>query len=551
MAPRSAPRRRHTLGQRARLLRYDAATLFYRSPLYRLALRGGGAGEPRPCAPDTWPGDGQRGAAVALGMFAFAGQALYNPAPFWAPPGALPAWLEEMHGFAWLRDLQATQDEAGREAARRLVLRWIDDNARWQPLAWHPDVIGRRLANWLGLYGFYADAEVAGKLLVSVRRQARHLARVLPGPLTGSALIAAIKGLAYAGLALPDGEALVRQALDLLQVELGSQFLPDGGHRERSPSTHVAALRDLVDLRTALGAGAYTLPAGLQSAIEELAPVVRMLRHGDGGLALFNDSDEDEAWRIDAVLARANGRAKTTNEALDTGFQRLAVNRTLVLVDSGGPPPRGCDFRQHAGTLSFEMSVGRERLVVNCGAHSSDPSWRQAQRSTAAHSTLVVDDTNSATLASDGGIERGPRRVSCRRQEAEGSFWLDLSHDGYREQFGLEHRRRLYLAASGDELRGEDRIVGSAPRRFAVRFHLHPDVQASLTQNRQGGLLRLPNGGGWRMRAIGGEVSIEDSVYLGRAGQMRRSRQIVVAVERPEPGAAVKWVFAREERAKR
>ncbi len=250
-----------------------------------------------------------------------------------------------------------------------------------------------------------------------------------------------------------------------------------------------------------------------------------------------------------AYLAGIEAASGEVVQAREHFRRSLAIGRATVVVDAGAPPPPGYDAHAHAGTLSFEMSVGRERLVVNCGAHPSDAAWRQAQRHTAAHSTLVVDDTSSATLNPEGGMGRRPTQVACRRHEAEGSIWLDLAHDGYRKAFGLEHRRRLYLAASGEELRGEDRLSGGAGKRFVVRFHLHPDAQASLTRNRQGAIIRLASGAGWRMRAVGGEVAIEDSVYLGRAGQMRRSQQIVVAVERPEADAAVKWVFAREGRA--
>src|SRR5262249_30901505 len=162
--------------------------------------------------------------------------------------------------------------------------------------------------------------------------------------------------------------------------------------------------------------------------------------------------------------------------------ERLVANRTLVLVDSGAPPPPGLDRHAHAGTFSFEMSIGRERLIVNCGAHPGDPQWGFALRMTAAHSTATVDDTNSSGVLADDGLARRPENVSCRREETDGNVWLDMSHDGYSEPFGLTHRRRLYLAASGEELRGEDRFTGPGAERFAVRFHLHPQVQASIAQ---------------------------------------------------------------------
>ncbi len=531
--------------------RYRLASALCRTPFHRFTLPRRASGTVGVTGGDLWPGNAVMGSTLAQGMFGFAGQAIYNPTPFWTPVGALDPWIDEMNGFGWLRDLKAMGDAAGRETAQALIAQWITENERWSGLTWRPDVLGTRLANWLALHDFYASGAPAGfadALALSVTRQAGHLMHVLPGPLSGSALIGALKGLVYAGLALPGHDAWLARGLDMLERELATQLLADGGHIERSPATHLRVLRHLVDVRTALGAGGRPAPASLTRAIEGLTPIVRMLRHGDGGLALFNDSDEDEAWHIDAVLVRADAKSKTATEAPATGFQRLAAQRTVVLVECGAMPPQGFDAHAHAGALSFEMSVGRERFIVNCGAHPSDPNWRRVQRSTAAHSTLIIDDTNSAQAAAEGHNKRTAEQVRCARHEAEGAVWLDLAHDGYKKAFELEHRRRLHLSASGDELRGEDKVVGANPRRFVVRFHIHPDVQVQIAQNRQGALFRMGSGTGYRMRAIGGEVSLDDSVYLGRAGHIRKTHQVVISVDQPQGEDTVKWVFARETR---
>lgn len=543
---------REVLWQR---LGYRLRAPWFASAVYRLTLPARPDGSVALGFPDPWPGNAALGGALIQGTFALADETIRNPAPLWAPIGADPAWLEELHGFAWLRDLRAVGGDTGRRAARDLVGSWIDDNARWRPLPWRPDLIGQRLAAWIAQYDFFGasgDAGLRGRLLVSAARQACHLARVLPAGLTGGALIVAIKGLIYAGLALPRGEAWLARGLVLLETELARQIGADGGHVERSPSAHLAVLRHLIDLRAALDTAGRPLPSGLPAAIDGLASMLRLFQHGDGGLALFNDSNEEESWQIDMALGRADAHARPLVSAPQSGFQRLVANRTVVLVDSGAPAPPGFDAHAHAGTLSFEMSVGRERLIVNCGARASGAEWRLAQRSTAAHSTLVVDDTNSSELLAGGGLARRPRAVTCRREESDGNIWLDLGHDGYAAPFGLAHRRRLYLAASGDELRGEDRLTRSGRRGrgrpFELRFHLHPQVQAFIAQNGQAAILRLAGGSGWRLRAAGVGMALDDSVYLGRRGQVRRTQQIVLAGVADEDETAVKWALARESR---
>ena len=232
-----------------------------------------------------------------------------------------------------------------------------------------------------------------------------------------------------------------------------------------------------------------------------------------------------------------------------SGFERLACGRTLVLVDVGRGAADG--VLGHAGPLSFELSDGRERLIVNCGAAwpaASD--WGRAMAATAAHSTLALSDHNSVGIGDDGRLARRPERLSHSRNEADGRIWLEAEHDGYVPTFGAVHRRRLYIDETGEDLRGEDQVLAAEPRRsdglkFAVRFHLHPAVRASSVHDGSAVLLRTAAGRGWQLRAGGGAVSLEESVYLGAAGVRRRSEQVVITGVCDGRESKVKWALAR------
>jgi uncharacterized heparinase superfamily protein len=221
----------------------------------------------------------------------------------------------------------------------------------------------------------------------------------------------------------------------------------------------------------------------------------------------------------------------------------LQAGRSLLLADCGAPPAAGIDRLSHAGTLSMELSVGKDRLIVNCGAYpSGGAEWLDAVRATAAHSTLVIADVSSSELK-PYGLGRRPEIVEVQRQEANGAHWLEASHDGWKKPFGAIHRRRLYMAESGEDVRGEDAVEAAQPQPFTVRFHLHPNVNASLQQDGEAVLLRLPQGGGWRLRADGARISLEESVYLG-GPEPRRSEQVVLTghVDGPQH---VKWAITK------
>jgi len=524
----------------------------YASRLYARTLSGRGDGAIQPIRADAWPGDAARGREIAEGLFRLAGQSIREPAPLGRPVGSDEAWRIAFNSFAWLSDLMALGARAA-PIARAFVERWIAENPGWDSIAWRPDILGRRLSHWLAepaLMEITGKVEGRNRLYVSANRQARHLARVLPGGLSGAPLLAAIKGLIYGGLALSGGSRLLKIGLKQLSLALPQQLLADGGHVERSPAVQLAVLRDLVDIRAALHAAGHEPPGDLSLAIDHMAPVLRMFQAGDGGIALFNDSHEGPAGSVDLILLRADAKARALASAPQSGFQRLAAGQALLIADAGVPAPPGHDGHAHAGTLSFEFCSGDQRLIVNCGAQGAGGEWRLAQRATAAHSTLTVDDTNSSMLMPDGsGLLRHPTIVACRREEAEGNGWLDMSHDGYQPQFGLTHHRRLFLAADGSDLRGHDRLEGKGGKHFAIRFHLHPQVVANLAQDGQAVLLRLPGGAGFRLRSSGAEVSLAESVYLG-GWEMRRSQQVVLSGDLHGAGCDVKWALTRESKKK-
>ncbi len=543
-----------TLGERAGARLLDA---LFSSRAYGLALGSGGS-EPKFRCPDPWTGDQEVANELFRGRYIFGGESVVTAgeAPWrQALMNAGEAWNSHGHGFRWLRHFAACPGDVPRQQARGLVRSWLDLYATWDPVAWRPDFTGRRLAAW-ACHGHYlldgADANFRAGFLAAFARQARHLRRAAGTAEPGARRLAAWAGAVSASVALWGPGKSYGRCLERLCREIAGQCLADGGHVSRSPAALLSVLEDLVTVRAALLALHLDVPGGLQHAIDRVAPGLRFFRHGDGGLALFNGATEGDAKAMDRVLETANAPGRPPEVLPHTGFHRLAADPTLVIVDTGGPPPRPFDGNAHAGALAFEMSVGGQRLIVNCGTPAgplepgqSQDEWRRACRASAAHSTLVVDDTSSCRFTRSGRVRRGPAQVEARRDDTGGTLVLEAVHDGYDAPFKLTHRRRLTLRDDGSHLAGEDSLSG--PRHdggalpFALRFHLHPEVQASLVQNGESALLRLPDGQGWKLRARGGTLALAESVYMGAAGKSRRTEQIAVTGTVGADPVTVSW----------
>ncbi len=269
---------------------------------------------------------------------------------------------------------------------------------------------------------------------------------------------------------------------------------------------------------------------------------------------------QGSAWadpgRVTAIIAASGVRTRPLRQARDWGYQRLAAGQTVVQVD-GAPPPvarlakSGC-----ASTGAIEVSDGPIRLIVNCGGAALTGAaigeeFAQALRTTAAHSTITLNDSNSTAIQPDGSLGRGVGQVELDRQEMDQGSRLEIGHDGYARRLGYIHRRLLLLGIDGRELRGEDMLLPVERRRriadcdYALRFHLGPEVEPTLTADRQGALLRLSSGALWQFRVGTGELVLDDSLWIDGEGRPHPTLQMLVTGTVNSGGKSIGWLLKR------
>ncbi len=484
------------------------------------------------------------------GHFGLAGAValIGSESPFKAIPPS-PAWERELHGFGWLRHLNASRDEIAREHARALVRDWMALNRRPREPGWHAALLARRVISWLSHSRVFlegAGQDFYESVMDSLTRQVRYLRVHAPDAPDGAPRLIAHIALCFAELCTseqnPAPDALVRA----FSEELNRQILADGGHVSRNPAVLIELLLDLLPLRQCFIARDRPPPEALISALDRMMPAIRFFRHGDGSLARFNGCGATPSDHLAAVLAHDDSGGSPLTLAEQSGYCRLAQGDVLVLMDCGRPPPLVHSNRAHAGCLSFEMSSGRQPMIVNCGAPSPrHKDWRWAARTTAAHSTLVVVDASSGHFAdtglapgeTGGGLLSGPANVTATLNTADDAQTVRATHDGYNTAFGLSHARRLGLSATGEKLSGEDILIAphgikSALKEkygaFAIRFHLHPDVSVVQSADRKTVLLTLADEEQWRLISEGEPLVIEEGAFLADHRGPRRTNQVVL-----------------------
>ena len=511
-----------------------------------------------------------RGKQMLAGNYLLAGHLVVAPGtPLWDASSDAPEFWDEAHGFAWLDDLAAVGDRAARKRAQDWTWEWISRFGNGKGPGWTPDLTGRRLIRWINhaiwlMNGRSPDDNRAYFRAVSV--QVVFLSQRWRAAAPGLPRFEALTGLIYAGLALTGMENLVGPAVAALARECDAEIDADGGIPTRNPQELLDVFTLLTWAAQALGEAGQAVPQGHRAAIQRIAPTLRSLRHADGGLARFHGGGRGMEGRLDHALA-ASGIKAVPGPGPAMGFLRLSAGRTTVIIDAADPPGGRAGASAHASTLAFEMTSGRRPVIVSCGSGAPfGMDWHRAGRATASHSTLAVDGYSSSRL--DTGwpevlADRAHVTLTRPQQTAEGQV-LRLAQDGWARTHGLIHSRLLILSQDGRQLGGQDelRAVSPADRerlaaamarnrdgqvRFAIRFHLHPEVDVEIDMGGAAVSLALKSGEIWIFRHTGTQgLAVEPSVYLER-GRLnpRATKQIVLSGHVDAFDAMIGWTLAK------
>jgi len=541
---------------RARTFRQRTEHAFFATRLYGRILRGTHPVQIDFVPRELWPGNADEADRLFRGHFNFAGRLVSAPnGNPWRLPAPSQAWADELHSFGWLRHFRAAGGDAAKRHVEALIKSWLEDFNDWHPAAWQPETIAQRLIAWLThspMAISTQDLLYHSAAMNSMARQARHLARTADTARDGLPRLIAAIGLVYSGFCLPQGDRRLRKGLASLDRELERQILPDGGIATRSPTDQYEALCALVALYSALKDASVEMPPALLQAIDRVAPMVRFFRLGDGKFALFNGGFEEDEHAIDMALDLSRAPGQPVNGAIYSGFQRVQAGDLVMLMDTGAPPPAEMSIQAHAGLNSFEVTIGTQRLITNCGSieQKDTGDWQRASRTTAAHSTLALDNRNSVSILENQRVDRRPSAVKVLRDESDDNITLDVGHDGYEGPLGLEHNRKLRVRRDGTQIAGTDTLTRIAktkskqPTVYDIRFHLHPTVQVSLSVDGGAAELLLPDGAIWQLECVHG-LMIEESIYLGERGNPQRSKQIVIHGPVTEANTTIRWLLSR------
>ena len=505
-------------------------------------------------------GERARGDALLAGRFTVGNETLQLKDLDFGQVGAAGPLAEQLQGFSWLRDLAAAASrEKGARLAEAVVGRWLLAHGTKADHAWAPHLWGERMLFWTAYAPYILSSSDGGyrsALLNTIARGARHLDGNADKAAVGLDRVTAWCGVVAAGLLVQGGVPRVARGEAGLARALASAQFDDGGLVSRSPYEQMLLVDRFGLLRACYLAAKATIPDGIEAAAQASLAALHGVTMGDGALSSWQGCGPSEAARLTALIEGCGLRARPLRNSRGWGYQRMSALGTILVLDAAPPPSPKMTDQGSASTLAFELSDGGQRLVVNCGGPGPFPTDLQDElveglRTTAAHSTLILADTNSTNILADGSLGKGVEDVAIERSEDNDASRLEASHDGYVRSFGMTHKRSLMLGNDGKELRGADQLIPRGRKKireaapYAVRFHLAPGVEATTTADGMGAILRSKGAPPWNFRCRGANLAIEESIWVDGRGRPQATTQLVIAGEVSALGGEIGWQFRR------
>ena len=448
--------------------------------------------------------------------------------------------FKKLHNFFWLftLDLRSSQ-----KITQNVIYNWIAENDKYKQDIWDLDILSKRIIAWIANSKLtYEDAEIKYKLHFNglIKKQTNHLINEinrsgkLDDKIIGSTAIILV-GLTYGdNYYLKFGIDLLKQ---LLNFSLDTSNFP----KSRNIRQLVFYLKYLIVIRELLKESQTNIPDFLDEIIFYLGKSYNLLCANKKNGILFNGNFEDSNNEFDSYLNLQKYKFKDdVNEA--GGYVLLKNKKSVLVMDLGKVPDKKFSKDYQAGLFSFEFNFLGEKVITNSGYFQDyKHQLNIISKSTATHSTLVLDNTSNVKFERDKHgymLVNKNYKILDKEIKSEKNFWLiKASHDAYSKSYGVVHERQIQFFNNSQKLEGYDKLIKTRNFKscnFAIRFHLLPEINLTKLLNNESILIESKNAG-WKFTCKNHKIDIETGLYFGMKNKYLENKNIlIVGLTKPE-----------------
>jgi uncharacterized heparinase superfamily protein len=447
--------------------------------------------------------------------------------------------IKKLHNFSWLPALNIKTEK---ELGCLILDQWINNFSNYNEKYWTLDVVTMRLIYWISSYEIIfknSDLIFRSKVINNIVKQTKHLFKNISLVSSGVDKIKSLAALILVGNSFEQYEEYTQYGLKNLEDELGNFVNKDGFVKSKNPEDLFWTLYFLVFIKEWLTLSRKQTPAFINIYINSLGICFKFLRFSNGDLPLFNGANHINTEKFYEFL-ESRGYEFENMENIFCGYAKIKSKKIELFIDANNPSSMLHSRNYQAGPLSFELASGGIKFICNSGSGKNlGEELSYLSSSTAAHSTVTINDTSSCIFQKNALIRKyfGNSLIEKHnifKQEFKNDkefIQCIIGHDGYEKRFKILHERQITLFKSKNHIEGIDSLkcknLENKNLTFSVRFHIHPDIRITKTMGND--ILLSSNAGeGWIFRSPQIPTKIEKNLYFGNSDNIKESSFILL-----------------------
>ena len=465
--------------------------------------------------------------------------------------------FDNLHSFLWLARLDRKESK---KITQHIIKSWIKIFFNYQPNVWEMGITARRIIAWSSNTDLTledSDNIYKKKFFLSLVKQSNFLIKNINSLFYGPNKIICSAAIILSGLIFKENDSNYKIGIKELEKSIKNYFNEEGFPKSRNPEEVFICIKYLVLIREWFKEAQKPIPDFLNEIIEKCGNCYATLSCSNKQFPLFNGATEISCKEYDVFLK--NLKYKFIDKKYEIGeLIKIKKKKFEFFIDCGDPPPNNYAKNYQAGCLSFEIISNKQKVICNSGyAKYLSSEFSSSSRSTAAHSTLYINNTSSCSFEKNNTINKIygnslVEKLKVKKKnytEDKDHYLISASHDGYEKKFGCIYTRCIKILKKEDKIFGEDILEktwsNSKPLLYFIRFHIYPNTKIVKTKAGNSILISLSNREGWLLRSETNNFEIEKNIFLGNKNKIINNESISISGYINDEVISIQWEIER------
>ena len=458
---------------------------------------------------------------------------------------------EKLNNFFWFFSLDL---KSSKKTVQSLIIKWIDNNNKYNDKSWNFDLTSKRLISWLSNHQLTyedGDKEYRIKFDHCIQKQANHLLSEIKNSNDFQNKMIGCTAIILTGLAYQNNRNYLDNGLNILKKIIKSSIDNQGFPNSRNINQLIFYLKYFIVIREWFKESQNTVPEYIDETIYYLGLSYAFIWQNINHDILFNGNYISNNNEFDQYLKRFGYTFKNENKEV-AGYAILKNKKIILAMDIGPSPIISQSNNYQSGALSFEIISSGKKLISNSGYFANKRNkLNKLSKSTALQSTLIIEDYSSCSFKSgeiSGYVIDQGLKIINKNVIFEDNYWkISASHDGYLKKFGSIHNREIEFYPEQTKFVGTDKIIRNNKDKnvkFDIRFHLDPGSKVMKTQDNKSILIELEDEG-WKFSCDKFDISIDNGLYFGNKNSYKENHNIFISGITHETEEIIRWEITK------